>query len=322
MAVRLEGGDRATLTPGRLFAVNNHIHHYAQCYKTWHPGIQVKGVGHRVAHNHIHHAPQYAVSYQGNDHLIELNDLHHVCLEMSDVGVVGCGGDWTFRGNVVRHNYIHHIPERPYPNVVGVYLDDGVSSTRVFGNVLYRVPKAVLIGGGRDHEIENNLFIECKTPVHFDNRGLRWDHFRVDGPMYDKLKAVPYDRPPWSTRYPKLARILEEIPQAPLGNVLARNVSYGSGWRDPEAVCRATFTNHIDRPYFQQSGNLVTRDDPGFVDAKNEDFRLRPDAAVYRQVPGFQPIPFARIGLRRDEIRASLPEGQSEGEAEWLDGGS
>jgi len=115
MAVRLSGGDRVTLTPAGLYAVNNHIHHFARCYKTWHPGVQIEGVGNRVAHNRIHHAPQYAISYRGNDHLIELNNLHHLCLEMSDVGVVGCGGDWTFRGNVVRYNFIHHIPHRPTP---------------------------------------------------------------------------------------------------------------------------------------------------------------------------------------------------------------
>jgi hypothetical protein len=284
MGIRLSGGDRTTLTPAGLYAVNNHLHHYARCYKTWHPGVKVQGVGNRVAHNRIHHAPQYAVSYEGNDHVIELNDLHDVCLEMSDVGVIGCGGDWTYRGNLVRHNYIHHIPKRPYPGVVGVYLDDCVSSTRVFGNVFYLVDKAVLIGGGRDHVVENNVFIECETPVHFDNRGLRWDHFRKGGPMYRKLEAVPYRSAPWSTRYPELARILEEIPQAPLGNVLVKNVSYRSGWRDPEKVCREVL-------------------DPGFRSAARMDFRLRDDSVVYRKVRGFSRIPFEKIGLSQDEFR-------------------
>jgi hypothetical protein len=307
MGIRLSGGDRATLTPAGLYAVNNHLHHYAQCYKTWHPGVKVQGVGNRVAHNRIDHAPQYAISYEGNDHLIELNDLHDLCLEMSDVGVIGCGGDWTFRGNVVRHNFIHHIPKRPYPGVAGVYLDDCVSSTRVFGNVFYRLDKAVLIGGGRDHVVENNVFIECETPVHFDNRGLRWDHFRPGGPMYQKLEAVPYRKPPWSTRYPELARILAEIPQAPLGNVLARNLSYRSGWRDPKEVCRKVFANHVDRKYMTITDNLVTQEDPGFVDAARMDFRLRDDSTVYRCISGFQRIPFEKIGLYRDEYRATWP---------------
>lgn len=305
MGIRLSGGDRATLTPAGLYAVNNHLHHYARCYKTWHPGVKIRGVGNRVAHNRIHHAPQYAVSYEGNDHLIELNNVHDLCLEMSDVGAIGCGGDWTYRGNVVRYNFIHRIPKRPYPGVVGVYLDDCVSSTTVFGNVFQSVEKAVLIGGGRDHVVENNIFVECETPVHFDNRGLRWDHFREGGPMYRKLKAVPYDKPPWSTRYPELARILKKIPQAPLGNVLVRNVSYRSGWRNPEKVCREVFANHIDRAYMTIAHNFVTQEDPGFVDAAAAHFRLQDDSIVYRRLPGFQRVPFEKIGQYQDEFRAA-----------------
>jgi hypothetical protein len=173
--------------------------------------------------------------------------------------------------------------------------------------VFYDVPKAVLIGGGRDHAVENNLFLRCETPIWLDNRGLRWDHFREGGPMYDKLRAVPYRKPPWSRRYPSLARILQEIPQAPLGNVIARNVSYQSGWRDPEEVCRQVFSGNIDRKYCAISDNLVVEEDPGFVDLAALDLRLRDDSVVARKIPGFRRIPFERIGLYRDEYRAALP---------------
>jgi len=307
MGIRMSGGDRKTLTPAGLHAVNNHLHHYARFLKTWHPGIKIQGVGNRVAHNWIHHAPQYAISYEGNDHVIEFNDLHDVCLEMSDVGVIGCGTDWTFRGNVVRYNFIHHIPERPYPGVIGVYFDNCVSSAEVFGNVFFDVPKAVMIGGGRDFIIQNNIFIECEVPVNMDNRGLRWDHFRPNGPMYDKLKAVNHDKPPWSTRYPKLARILLENPQAPLGNVLVNNVSYRSGWRDPEEVCRQTFKQNIRRKYMKIADNFVTDEDPGFIDAARMNFQLKDDSVVYRKIPGFKKIPFGNIGLYQDQFLATRP---------------
>jgi hypothetical protein len=307
MGIRISGGDRKTLTPAGLYAVNNHIHHYARLFRTWHPGIQVQGVGNRVAHNSIHHAPQFAISYEGNDHIFEFNNMHDLCLEQSDVGVIGCGTDWTYRGNVIRYNFIHHIPERPYPGVIGAYFDNCVSSAEVFGNVFFKVPKAVMIGGGRDFLIQNNIFVECGIPVDMDNRGLRWDHFRPGGPMYDKLKAVNHDKPPWSARYPRLASILDEIPQAPLGNVLARNVSVRSGWRDPEKVCRETFANNIDRTYMTIEDNFVTDEDPGFVDAASMDFQLRDDSIVYKKIAGFQRIPFEKIGLYQDEYRTTWP---------------
>ena len=125
--------------------------------------------------------------------------------------------------------------------------------------------------------------------------------------MYDKLNAVPYKEPPWSSRYPKLARILEEIPQAPLGNVLVNNVSYRSGWRDPEAICRAVFKNNIDKKYVTISNNHVPEEDHGFFDAANENFQLKNDSIVYKKIPGFMKIPFEKIGLYRDEYRATWP---------------
>ena len=171
------------------------------------------------------------------------------------------------------------------------------------GNVFYQVETAVLIGGGRDNKVENNLFIHCDTPVSLDNRGLRWrtrwGHFRPDGPMYEPLRKFRHDQPPWSTRYPRLARILEEIPQAPLGNTLKKNVSVWSGWRDPEKECRRLFDTHIDRPYMKIEENYVTDEDPGFVAAQQLNFQLQDDSVVYQKISGFQPIPFAEIGPER-----------------------
>ena len=40
----------------------------------------------------------------------------------------------------------------------------------------------------------------------------------------------------------------------------------------------------------------MTDRDPGFVDAAEGDFLLRPDAEVFQRLPGFQPIPFDKIG--------------------------
>ena len=296
MGIHLNGGERKTLAAANLYVDNCHIHHYGQRLMNWQPGVKVQGVGNRVTHCAIHHAPQYAISYEGNDHRFEFNDLHHLCLEMSDVGVIGCGTDWTYRGNVIRCNYIHHIPERPYPGVCCVYFDNCASSALVHGNVFYKVPKAVMIGGGRDHAITNNLFIQCDVPVYMDNRGLRWDHFREGGPMYELLDKVNHDEPPWSTRYPKLARILDERPQAPLGNVLRRNVSVRSNWRNPEEVCRAMFQNNIEEQYMDVGENLVTDKDPGFADMSAQDFRLRKDSAVFKAIPGFEAIAFEKIG--------------------------
>ena len=67
-------------------AENNHIHHYSRLVRTYFPGVAVDGVGNQVRHNLFHDAPHNAVQLAGNEHVIEFNEFHHVCLETDDVG--------------------------------------------------------------------------------------------------------------------------------------------------------------------------------------------------------------------------------------------
>jgi hypothetical protein len=53
--------------------------------------------------------------------------------------------------------------------------------------------------------------------------------------------------------------------------------------------------------------NLVTAADPGFVDAKGMNFQLKPDGIVFQEIPTFQRIPFAKIGLYKDHYRLAIP---------------
>ena len=53
--------------------------------------------------------------------------------------------------------------------------------------------------------------------------------------------------------------------------------------------------------------NLITDEDPGFVNAAAADFRLRDNSLVYRKIPGFQRIPFEKIGPYPSRHRATWP---------------
>lgn len=37
-------------------------------------------------------------------------------------------------------------------------------------------------------------------------------------------------------------------------------------------------------------------DEPGFVDEKNGNWNLKPDAAIFKYIPGFEAIPVDKIG--------------------------
>ncbi len=251
--VSLTGGDRKTLTPSGHLVLNNHIHHYSRCKSTYGCAVSTQGVGSRIAHNLIHDAPHMAIGLHGNEHVIEFNEVHTVCMETDDAGAFYMGRDWTERGNVIRYNYFHHIGRfEGRVGVQSIYLDDFASGTTVFGNVCYRGGRGVLLGGGRDNTIANNVFIDCKPAVHVDARGLGWARDYFDGTvttLQDRLEAMPYKQPPWSTRYPELLTLLDDEPAVPKGNAVVRNICVRGKWLDVR--------KEVPDKTVQIAGNLV-----------------------------------------------------------------
>jgi hypothetical protein len=106
---------------------------------------------------------------------------------------------------------------------------------------------------------------------------------------------MPYQSPPWSTRYPYLVNILEDEPGAPKYNVITRNVSVGGTWAAIEEVAR---------PYLTLQDNL-TDQDPHFVDPERGNFQLKDDSPAFPL--GFKRIPMEQIGLYYNDDRASWP---------------
>ena len=213
--ISLSGGNRETLTPAGHLAENNHIYDYGRWYRMYRSGINLQGVGNRAAHNYIHNAPHIGINFVGNDHRIEFNEIHHVCLESNDAGAMYTGRNWTMRGNIIRHNYLHEILGYLEKGCVGVYLDDMFSSADIIGNVFYKVTCAAFIGGGRDCSIVNNIFVDCDPALHVDARALGWAQYHADewieeGNAKGTLSGIRYKEPPYSERYPKLVGILED----------------------------------------------------------------------------------------------------------------
>jgi len=293
-AINLDGGDRRTLKPAGHVAENNYLHDWSRWNRMYRPALMLTGVGQRAAHNLIAHSPHTAIGFGGNDHLIEFNEIHDVCTESNDAGAIYAGRNWTMRGTVIRHNYLHHIQGFEGRGCVGVYLDDQFSGTEVLGNVFHKVSRAAMIGGGRDCTIANNIFVDCVPATHVDARGLGWAASGFDG-LKKGLQEVPCTDPPWSTRYPPLVRILDDEPMAPKGNVIARNVCVGGRWGDFEGKAKPLVT-------FQD--NLLDQD-PKFVDAEHQNFQLQDDSPALRL--GFQRIPLDKIGPYASDERASWP---------------
>lgn len=300
--VVLSGGDRKTLAPAGHFVINTHFQQFSRWSRTYRPAVQLGGVGHKIRHNRMHHGSHNAIQLSGNDHLVELNEIHDVCTETGDVGAIYMGRDWTMRGTVIRHNYFHHIPKKHTGATVGVYLDDCASGQQVYGNVFSKLDgRAVLLGGGRDNQVDNNVFVDTAMGMQVDARALGWaKNSAAPGgswKMYDKLKAVAHDKPPYSTKYPALATILTNSPPTPLGNTVRRNVFY-------KTAKPVYLVSGMKSAWLIQKDNW-TSGDPGFTDAAKGDFSLKASSPVWKL--GFKSIPLSKIGLFKDQYRTSLP---------------
>jgi len=297
--ISVSGGNRKTLESAGNYAINNHIHHFGVIEKTYNPAISLHGVGNIASHNLMHDAPHSAILHGGNDNILEYNETHHVLLETNDAGAFYTGRNPSHQGNIIRYNYFHDIGKELGHGSNSVYIDDGSCGFLVFGNVFYRggVPGranmgAMFIHGGRYNTIENNIFIECELAYNVTPWGNdRWKKMWTTDPYQARLnEEVNVFAPPYSEKYPWLPNVIDDTRQ----NTLARNVVYSCG----------AFT---DRGEPVLIDNWVTGDDPGFVDASQQNFALRDDAPVYSHIPDFKPIPFDDIGLIIDEYRTSLP---------------
>jgi parallel beta-helix repeat protein len=230
-AIRVDGGDRQQLFSGEFLIENCWLHNFAQLQLAYRPAINVYGVGTTIARNRINEGPHAAIILHGNEHVVDSNEIHHVCTATDDVGAIYLAHDPTYRGNQIRNNYIHDLGGFSQTGVIGVYLDDFASGTTVEGNILERAGRGVAIGGGRDNRIENNLFFECLAAIQIDCRGTTWaSSFFAgkDSPYSQLLNSVSADSGIYAERYPELATTYQDEPQIAKGNRIMRNLYDGS----------------------------------------------------------------------------------------------
>jgi len=288
------GGDRASLTPCNHSIVGNTFHHFTQWSRVYHPAVHCSGVGMRIAHNLMHDAPHSGIIYWGNEFLIEYNEIHHVTLETGDAGAIYTGRDFTARGNTIRYNYIHDMGGTGMGSM-GIYWDDCVSGQTAYGNIIVRASRGVMMGGGRELVVRNNIFVDCRPALQIDGRGMSkspvWVNM-VYNTMGGRLKDVDFTNPPYSERYPALLDLVpffspdgSQPGVPPENNTIACNICAGGVWAD--------MGWHDVADYLSWELNLIDSD-PGFVDRDNDDYRLTDDSPAWAL--GFERIPVEKIG--------------------------
>lgn len=224
--VSLGGGNRKTLEAGNNSVENCTFFDFNRIEKSYRPAIHITGVGNKIIKNEMFNAPSMAILLHGNNHMIENNDIHHVCLEVDDQGAIYFGRNPSERGISIQNNYFHHIPDKY--STCAVYPDDGACGLFLNNNVFYKAGRyAVLLGGGSDHIFTNNIFIDADYAIHVDNRLEHWGKNMVepDGIFDKRLKEANTLNPPYSQAYPKLRSYFENAAH-PSNNLLEDNLFF------------------------------------------------------------------------------------------------
>lgn len=323
-AVDLDSGDRYTLTRGESVIDNCHMHHTNRIVRAGSQAVSLLGVGNRLSHNLIHDTGYIAVRFAGNDHVLEHNRLFRTNVESAEGGVFYTGRDWTSRGTVIRHNFIHHVEDTQEgcgSSTRFLHLDDSAPGIEVYGNVCYRMGGGVSICGGAANNVHDNLFVECAWGVDIGPRGL--DMFEPDrqggytmvgrsgwASLAKRLERYKWNEPPYSTRYPKLVEIFTKRPiAAPWFNTVTRNVMVECG--------RGIRSSNMEPEWSVVADNWVG-EDPGFVEPDHTklDFRLREDAVACEEI-GVVPPDIDRVGLYASPDRRSWPVALDLPPADW-----
>lgn len=284
--ISLGGGDRKTLTPAGNYVENCRIYDFNRIEKSYRPGVSIDGVGNRVSKCEIFNAPSMAILINGNDHIVEFCDIHHVCKEVDDQGALYYGRDPSERGLKVRYCYFHHLDSKH--RVSATYHDDGACGMEVYGCIYYRAgTKSVLIGGGHDNIYKNNIFVDLSIAIHIDNRMQNWAKSSMDiGGIFDeRLRIVNYNEAPYSESYPLLSNYWQGDPSFPRNNIIAGNLFY---------KVKSLLSGSL---YFADwYNNYMAQKNPGFINEENILEGFIDNAPVFDKINHFQPIPFDKIG--------------------------
>ncbi len=219
-ALDVAAGDRRTLVSGRIRIHGNTFSRVGQFMRTYTPAVLVHGVGAVVCHNDCFDMPSSAMRIEGNDHVVENNNIHNVVLESDDQGAIDIWGDPSYRRCVFRHNTFKDIGGDGATSCgrAGIRLDDAISGMAIYGNAFINSARGnfggVQIHGGSHNIVYANRFIDCAIGVSFSPWGReRWLERIERNPEYvEKIRRnVDVSAPPYSTRYPELARLREDF---------------------------------------------------------------------------------------------------------------
>lgn len=305
-AVILSGGERRLLKAGKNFVQHCDIHDFNRWNKTYCAGITLYGVGNIIRNNHIYNAPHQGIAVFGNEHLIELNHMEKLVMDVHDNGAVYIGRNPSERGNIIRNNYFSEMGQQGFKNCA-IHLDDFASATLVEGNIFYKASKFdfgdILINGGSDNIIRNNVFIQGSHVLWIENPNMAIpedlfnSRYGYNGLMGKRMfQDINIESEQWRKMYPDFQPYSEDkIPFVLKGNEFYRNMIICDEFIiSKHDLNESVFVEYHDN-YFVKEDNIPEKLNPRrLLSAEN--------IILDGFIPGFDTIPFFKVGPRIEEF--------------------
>ncbi|MDY3929922.1 MAG: stalk domain-containing protein [Clostridia bacterium] len=287
------------------FVINCDIHDFGQRILSG-CGIRMGGQGAIAQHNRIHDGPAWGIGCGGFLQKIQYNEIYDVVLESSDSGAIYCGRDSRHRGMDISYNYIHDVYGTYGVNdafFIGVYLDDYEAGIKVTNNVFKNVSTPVYGHHSAQCIVENNLSINKTAST---NGSIWWtsgDWYQnidlpstTQGTFWSRHASIDWTKEPYSSLFPEAKNMTKDNALDPFGNSIKNNVFVNHS--ELNIASNVYLKSTVENNYFYES-------DPGFVDANNDNYSLREDSVVFKDLPEFENPDMSQMGLIYDPERPS-----------------
>ena len=282
-------------------------------------GVNVSATGNVISNNRIHTSKRYAISLKGtqknsvigktingvkvtaenasdfrftDDNIIEFNDVSDCNIESQDSGVIECYG--IDGGNLFRNNAIHDS-DFNFSLGVGFYFDDGNDYNWLYNNLMYDLQQrgrgeleTVICLKGVENKAFNNILVNNNATegvLQTNRMGEPNNDVTIESNIFYDSGDHVYLFPNWTDDRMKICDYNLFYNPKCIYNMAGKSAP-------------AKTLEEWQKSYGGKFDANSVVADPGFINADENDFRIKYDSTAY--MTGFKDINVENIGLTEE----------------------